>query len=191
MAGDGGFGEVLSAKRVPRIRSLTRLMSSPSAAAVTMVRQSGEKEATSLPDDEDVATFGCGIVLSLLEIEVGRDFRGKTCSGFRLGSEFGAGSGSRTHEPHDVAAICQLGCLQTRPTVHRVHRGICTVRNVGTQMICDMCRCSFPHSYTRLAALRLGAVVPGCLRVSRWRTEKTHPSLGHTHPKSLTKTTTR
>jgi hypothetical protein len=138
VAGDGGFGEVLSAERVPRIRCLIRLMSSSSTAAVIVVRRSGEKEVTSLPDDEDVRIFGCGIVLSLLEIEVRRDFRGKTCSGFRLGSEFGTVGGSRVHEPYGVTTICQLGYLQTRPADHRARRGTCRVRTVATRMICGM-----------------------------------------------------
>jgi hypothetical protein len=96
VAEEGGVGGVLSAERVLWIRSLIRLMSRSVTAAAIVVRRSGEKEVTSLPDDEAAEVFACGILLSPLEGEVRRNLREKGCSGFRLGSEFGAVGGPRT-----------------------------------------------------------------------------------------------
>ena len=49
-----------------------------------MVRRNSEEWAVCLPDNEDVDVFRSDIVFSLLEVEVRRDFREKTCFRFRF-----------------------------------------------------------------------------------------------------------
>ena len=73
-------------------------MSSAITAAVITVRRGNDWWVVRLPEKKNVEAAVWGIVFSLLEVEVRRNFRGKTCSGSRSGRSFTVGC-SRTHDP--------------------------------------------------------------------------------------------